>query len=94
MQYTAILTAKEKRNSNRKEFQAHLKKQFDKRRIKEEMAMQKKLELAQEDYMEAVILYEQYHSDRCWLTGKVAREVYGQLNSESARLSAVKVNAI
>ena len=56
--------------------------------------MQKKLELAQEDYMEAVILYEQYHSDRCWLTGKVAREVYGQLNSESARLSAVKVNAI
>ena len=94
LQYTAMLTSKEERKNNKKQFQAYLKCQFDKRRIKEEVAMQKKLDMAQEDYMEAVLLYDQYHSERCWLTGRVAREVYSQLKSESARLAAVKVNVI
>ena len=49
------------------------------------------LEKSKEDYIDAMVLYEQYYSQRCWRTKPEAKRIYSGLTSESARLEAVKV---
>ena len=76
----------------KKSFDVALAKQLEKRRRKEEIALEKQYEDATEDYIVAIYFFEQYHSPRCWLTANVANEVYLELKikSETARLGAVK----
>ena len=91
LQHSAIMTAKRKRNRHKRQFQIDLKKQFETKRRKEEIALEKKIELAREDYIDALYLFEQYHSPRRWKTEAEAVSIYNQLKSESARKAAVKV---
>jgi hypothetical protein len=52
--------------------------------------IEKKIDTTREEYIAAVELYEQYHSVRCWTTRDMARSIFDQLKSESAKLEAVK----
>ena len=54
-------------------------------------AMMAELEKSKEDYIDAMVLYEQYYSRRCWRTKPEAKRIYSGLTSESARLEAVNV---
>ena len=90
LQRTAMLVAKENASNNRQRFDNALKKQFAKRQMKEEIGLRKQYENATEEYVVAIYFYEQYHSPRCWLTEKDAKETYLKLGNESARLAAVK----
>ena len=90
LQRTAMIASSENAKHNRCRFDVALQNQFDKRRRKEEIAQEKKIAIAEEDYIVAVYCFEQYFSPRCWLTVIRAREVYRDLGSEAARLAAVK----
>ena len=88
---SAIMTAKRKLRRFRKHWSAALKNQFETKRIKEEIILKEKLEGAEEDYIDAIFLFRQYHSKRCWRTKQEAKKIYSQLKSESSRKEKVKV---
>ena len=50
------------------------------------------LEKSKENYIDAIVLFAQYHSERCWKTKAIAKYIYSRLTSESAQLAAVKVS--
>ena len=54
-------------------------------------AVMAELEKSKEDYIDAMVLYEQYYSQRCWRTKLEGKRIYSCLTSESARLEAVKI---
>lgn len=90
LQRTAILSAQENAGDNKRRFDIALEKQFEKRRMKEEIALQEKYKGASNDYIVAIYFFEQFHSPRCWNTVEEAEEFYSELKSESKRLEAVK----
>jgi len=77
-----ILFGKENASKSRKRFDEALASQREASRQKEEIALQKKLDQTQGDYIVAIYFYEQYHSSRCWLTIMKADENYKKLGSE------------
>ena len=68
--------------------------QFEMKRRKEEIIMEKKLENTLEDYINALYLFKQYNSKQCWRKKVIALENYLGLKSKSARLAAVKVSLL
>ncbi len=68
LQHSLILFGKENASSLRKSFDDALSVQHEACRQKEEIALQKKLDQMQGDYIIAIYFYEQYHSLRCWWT--------------------------
>ena len=60
-----ILFGKENASKSRKRFDEALASQREASRQKEEIALQKKLDQTQGDYIVAIYFYEQYHSSRC-----------------------------
>ena len=64
--------------------------QFEMKRRKEEIILEKKLENPLEDYINALYLFEQYNSKQFWRTMVI--ENYLGLKSKSVRLAAVKVH--
>ena len=91
LQRTLILSAKWNLRAHRDLFKRSFKDQLDTRQKKEMDAMMAELEKSKEDYIDAMVLYEQYYSQRCWRTKPEAKRIYSGLTSESARLEAVKV---
>jgi hypothetical protein len=85
-----IQAAQENANATRKRFDSTLARQAEGRRRKEEIAMQKKIDAAQEDYIVGLYFYKMYTSPCCWKTVHAARTEYGLLGSEAAKLQAVK----
>ena len=92
LQRSGLLTAKRKLKRFRKDHTDAFKKQFEKKRLREEIARAEKLGKAQEDYVDAIFLFRQYHSKRCWRTKQMAKSIYAKLKSESARKEKVKVS--
>ena len=88
----SVLTAKWNQKSHRYDFKIAMVEQFDIKRRKEEIILDKKLENALEDYINALYLFYQYKSKLCWRTKVIALENYLGLKSKSARLAAVKVH--
>jgi hypothetical protein len=82
-----ILFGKENASSSRKSFDDALAAQREARRQKEEIALQKKLDIMQGDYIIAIYFYEQYHSPRCWRTIKDAYNNYKKMGSEGLRMT-------
>ena len=64
LQMTALMAAKEESKNHMEEYLLMLAKQEGARRRKEEIAFEKNIEAAEEDLLEAMLLLEQYHSDR------------------------------
>jgi hypothetical protein len=85
-----IQAAQENANATRKRFDSALVRQAEGRRRKEEIAMQKKIDAAQEDYIVGLYFYEMYTSPHCWKTVRAAITEFGLLGSEAAKLRAVK----
>ena len=78
-----ILFGKENASKSRKRFDEALASQREARCRKEKIALQKKLDQTQGDYIVAIYFYEQYHSSRFWLTTIMkADENYKKLGSE------------
>ena len=94
LQHTAIVTSKWNTKQHKEKWRTELKTQFDTRRRKEEITLEKKLDVSKEDHIEACFLFEQYHSMRRWKTKREAISIHRALKSESARLTAVKVNTV
>ena len=67
-------------------------RQLEMKRRKEEIILRKKLLNALEDYIDALYLFDQYTSKRCWREKVIELENYLGLRGESARLAAVKVH--
>ena len=65
--------------------------QLEMKHRKEEIILEKNLENALEDYIDALYLFEKYNSKQCWRKKVIALENYLGLRSKSARLAAVKV---
>ena len=65
--------------------------QFEMKRRKEEIILDKNPENALKYYINDLYLFNQYNSKRCWRAKVIALENYFGLKSESARLAAVKV---
>ncbi len=66
LQRSLMLFGKDGSSNLRKSFDSALAAQQEACLKKEEIALQKKLEKTQEDYILAINFYEQYHSPRCW----------------------------
>ena len=90
LQKSIIQAGKESAGSWRKKFDEALFRQKEASRRKEQIKLEKKLTDAQEDYIVAIYFWEQYHSPRCWKTVEIAKMHFKKLNSETARLVAVK----
>ena len=88
---TAVLTSKWNWKSRRYEFKIAMVEQLGMKFTKEEIILEKKLENAMEDYINALYLFEKYNSKRCWGTKVIALENYLGVKSKSARLESVKV---
>ena len=65
LQRLLILFGKENASSSRKSFDDALAVQREACHQQEEIALQKKLDKMQGDYIIAIYFYEQYHSLRC-----------------------------
>ena len=65
-------------------------KQFEKRRVKEDIQLDRKYDDAKEEFIVAIYFHKQLLSTRCWRTKEVANEVYLGMRSKAARLAAVK----
>jgi hypothetical protein len=85
-----ILFGKENASSSRKSFDDELAAQREARRQKEVIALQKKLDKMQGDYINAIYFYEQYHSPRCWQAIEDADNNYKKLGSKGKRLKGIK----
>mmetsp|Transcript_9817 Transcript_9817/g.20905 ORF Transcript_9817/g.20905 Transcript_9817/m.20905 type:complete len:211 (-) Transcript_9817:255-887(-) len=85
-----ICFGKQQASSERKRFDDALKAQKEARRKKEEIALQKKLDNSQEEYIIAIYFFEQYHSQRAWTTAEEATNIYSRLPNEAQQLKAVK----
>ncbi len=85
-----IQAAQENANATWKRFHSALARQAEGRRRKEEIAMQRKIDAAQEHYIVGLYFYKMYTSPRCWETVRAARTEFGLLGSEAAKLQAVK----
>ncbi len=81
-----ILFGKGNASKSRKKFDEALAAQQEASRQKEEIALQKKWDQTQGDYIVAIYFYEQYHSSWCWLTIIKADENYKKLGSEGKQL--------
>ena len=92
LQRTLILSAKYWKKDYREAFKRAMMDQLETKRTKEEDEMNAALEKSKEDYIDAIALFAQYHSERCWKTKTLAKYIYSRLTSESARLAAVKVS--
>ena len=90
LQASLVQAAKETSSKWKKKYDLALVRQQEYTRRKREIMMEKKLKDAEEHYIVALYFYEQYDSPRCWTTVRIANDYYCQLNSESARLAAVK----
>jgi len=69
-----------------------LDNQREAKRKKEEMMEQKGLMKAKESTIEASYYWEMYRSDACWKNVRTMKTMLGRLNSESAKLEALKEN--
>jgi hypothetical protein len=85
-----ILFGKENASKSRNKFDEALAAQQEASRQKEEIALQKKLDQTQGDYIVAIYFYEQYHLSWCWLTIIKADENYKKLGSDGKQLKAIK----
>ena len=90
LQHTFILTSMEKAKVGRAVFDNNLLGQFRKRRNKEEERLEVLYDSAMEMCIVAMYFFDQYHSQRCWMTPETAQYFYDKLGSESKRLDAVK----
>ena len=52
--------------------------------------MERKLCKAQEELIDAIYFYEQYHSPRCWVTKKKAMQEYRKIKGDAQKLKAVQ----
>ena len=77
--------------SPRYDFRITMVRQLEMKRRKEEIIMEKKLQNALEEYIDALYLFNRYNSKRCWREKMIALENYLGLRRKSARLAAVKV---
>ncbi len=68
LQHLLILFGKENAYSSRKSFGDALSVQREACHQQEEIALQKKLDQTQGDYIIAIYFYGQYDSSRCWRT--------------------------
>jgi len=90
LQQSIIQAGKESAKRMRKAHDDDLKIMNEEKSRKAEIAMEKKLDETQKEYIDAIECYEQYHSPRCWMTVEDAKNIYNALGSESARLKAVQ----
>jgi hypothetical protein len=52
--------------------------------------IERKLDKAQGELIDAICFYEQYHSPYCWATKEKAMQEYGKIKSDAQKLKAVK----
>lgn len=90
LKQSLIATAKKFAKRGRRRYQAALKRQRQYKERIEKLAMDKKIDLLQADYIGATYLWLQGHSDRLWDTVEKANREYNRLKSETAKLRAVK----
>jgi len=64
--------------------------QYECRRVKEEIALDKKCKNAEDNCIVVIYFWEQYNSPRCWRTEGKAQEIFDKLNSKTAKVAAVK----
>ena len=86
LQRTEVLTAKWNWKSHRYNFKISMVEQLEMKCRKEDIILEKKLENTLEDYINALYLFNEYKSKRCWKTKVIALENYLVLKSKSARL--------
>jgi hypothetical protein len=70
----------------RKRFDSALARQAEGWRRKEEIAIQKKIDAAQEDYILGLYFYKMYTPPCSWKTARAARTEFGLMGSEAAKL--------
>jgi hypothetical protein len=90
LQQSLIVAGKRGATKLRRQHDESLAKQPAARLNHEQIAHEHKLELAKEQYIEAIDDFERYKSEWCWKTASKAYQVFNKLNRESARLKAVK----
>ena len=90
LQESLIVTAKRGAPGLRKvhDDALNLQKEADLKR--HQLEHEKNIINAEEKYIESCNFYDRHNSERCWKNAEDAWEVFDQLNSESARVKAVK----
>ena len=85
-----IVTAKRQSETTRRAFNEALTAQVASREERQKALCDTKLNAAEEEFLDALYLFQQYHSPRCWKTEEEAFEIMGQLKFKKDRLSSVK----
>jgi hypothetical protein len=92
--FTAMVTAKWGTDAHREAFKEEKQIQEDERREKEEIALKHGIDIAKEEYIDAIYMFQKYHSARRWRNKKEALEIFSKILKEGPRREAVKVSAI
>ena len=90
LQKSLVITAKRGATKLRRQHDTALERQKAARLKHEELAHKRKLESSKEQFIIAFGFYERYSSGRCWKSITESYQIFNQLNSESARVKAVK----
>ena len=90
LQDSLVVTGKRHAETTRNNFAKALCRQRVARAEKAKIAKDKKLKSSQRDLIEAMCLWEQYHSPACWNTAADAFRQYGKLTTKAGRLKKVK----
>ena len=90
LQDSLIITCKRHADTTRKDFARKLCEQRAARAEKAKLLRDKQLKNAEHDLIEAMCLYEQYHSPACWMTTSAAFREYNKLTTKKDRLKKVK----
>jgi hypothetical protein len=89
LQQSLILFGKENASRLQKSFDDALEAQQEAHCQKEEIALHKKLEQMQGDYITVIYFYVQYHLSRCWRTLDDEDNNYKKLCSEGKILKGI-----
>ena len=90
LKQSLIQTARENVAECKKNYDEALVIQREAKREKEEIALQHKLNKAEDQLIEATYYYEQYHSPRCWRTKAVATREFKALPNKTQKMRYIR----
>lgn len=90
LQNSLLACCKKASPTSRKGFAQAIKRQRSARALKRELIAEKKLEQAENSYIQATYLFQQFHSPRCWRTASQAFIEFDKLKTKKDRLRFVK----
>mmetsp|Transcript_11105 Transcript_11105/g.22083 ORF Transcript_11105/g.22083 Transcript_11105/m.22083 type:complete len:381 (-) Transcript_11105:27-1169(-) len=90
LQISLLVFAQRLKESSRNRFTDLLKEQQNAAKMKDDLALQKKLDKEKKQFVTNLYLWEEYNRPRCWKDVATAQEEYNKLSSNAAKMKEVR----